>query len=230
MQESVKGQWNGDIDLGDQRVAQLHQEYQQRKSLCKASDLLSSKDHLMVRLQKLLDCLRVDVTFLADGLVAAQDVYTKKFNAPNTSQELLKALCWERIAFNTLFKQAQCFIEKYEAMKACLCQQAPREKDVVTALQNVEHDALTYPRNLFVKKKQPGATHVLLFLVSDEQRNKRPYAPPVQYIPYKSIRDQYVRDMTDAIKSKMMELDLKPVGTLDEIIFFCLKISKGLLK
>lgn len=73
MQESVQGQWNGDIDLGDQRVALLHQEYQQRKSLCKASDLLSSKDHLMARLQKLLDRLHVDVTFLADGLVAAQD-------------------------------------------------------------------------------------------------------------------------------------------------------------
>ena len=142
MQESVKGQWNGDIDLGDQTVALLHQEYQQRKSLCKASDLLSSKDHLMARLQKLLDRLHVDVTFLADGLVAAQDAYTKKFNAPNTSQELLKALCWERVEFNTLLQQAQCFIEKYETMKACLCQQAPREKDVVTALQNVEHDAL----------------------------------------------------------------------------------------
>ena len=36
--------------------------------------------------------------------------------------------------------------------------------------------------------------------------------------------------MTDAIKSKMMELDLKLVGTLDEIIFLCLKINKGLLK
>ena len=61
MQESVQGQRNGDIDLGDQRVALLHQEYQQRKSLCKASDLLSSKDHLMARLQKLLDRLHVDV-------------------------------------------------------------------------------------------------------------------------------------------------------------------------
>ena len=81
MQESVKGQWNGDIDLGDQTVALLHQEYQQRKSLCKASDLLSSKDHLMARLQKLLDCLYVDVTFLADGLFAAQDAYTKKFGS-----------------------------------------------------------------------------------------------------------------------------------------------------
>lgn len=120
MQESVQGQWNGDIDLGDQRVALLHQEYQQRKSLCKASDLLSSKGHLMARLQKLLDRLHVDVTFLADGLVAAQDAYTRKFNASNTSQELLKALCWERVEFNMLL-QKQCFIEKYETMKACLC-------------------------------------------------------------------------------------------------------------
>ena len=172
----------------------------------------------------------MDVTFLADGLVAAQDAYTKKFNAPNTSQELLKALCWERVEFNTLLQQAQCFIEKYETMKACLCQQASREKDVVTALQNVEHDALTYLRNLFIKKRQPGATHVLLFLVSDERRNKKPYALSVQYIPYKSIKDQYVRDMTDAIKSKMMEMDLKPVGKLDGIILLCLKTSKGLLK
>ena len=164
-------------------------------------------------------CLHLDVTFLADGLVAAQDTYNKKFNAPNTSQELLKALCWERVEFNTLLQQAQCFIEKYETMKACLCQQAPREKDVVTALKNVEHDALTYLRNLFIKKRQPGATHVLLFLVSDERRNKKSYALPVQYIPYKSIKDQYVRDMTDAIKSKMMEMDLKPVGKLDGIIF-----------
>ena len=81
LQESVKGQWNGDIDLGDQRVALLHQEYQQRKSLCKASDLLSDKDHLITRLQNLLDCLHFDVTFLAGGLVATQDTYTKKFNA-----------------------------------------------------------------------------------------------------------------------------------------------------
>ena len=198
MQESVQGQWNGDIDLGDQRVALLHQEYQQRKSLCKASDLLSSKDHLMARLQKLLDCLYVDVTFLADGLFAAQDAYTKKFNAPNTSQELLKALCWERVEFNMLLQQAQCFIEKYETMKACLCQQAPREKDVVTALQNVEHDALTYLRNVFVKKRQPGTTHVLLLLVSNERRNKKPYALPVQYI------------LTKAPKTSMSEIWLMP--------------------
>ena len=113
-----------------------------------------------------------------------------------------------------MLQQAQCFIEECETMKVCLCQQAPREKDVVTALQNVEHNALTYLRNLLIKKRQPGATHVLLFLGSNERQNKKPYALPVQYIPYKSINVQCVRDMTDAIKSKKM----KPVGKLDGII------------
>ena len=122
---------------------------------------------------KLIDCLQLDVKFLADGLVPAEEEYAKKFNAPNTSQELLKTLCWERVEFNMLLQQAQCFIEKYEVMISCLQQQTPREKDVVTAFQNVEKDAFIYRRNLFIKKRQPGATHVLLFLVSDERRNNK---------------------------------------------------------
>ena len=84
---------------------------------------------------------------------------------------------------------------------------------MVTALQHIEKDALCYLRNLFIKKRQPGATHVLLFLVSDERRkNRKPYALPVQYVPYKSIRDQFVRDLTDIIKREMIALGLKPVG------------------
>jgi len=162
---------------------------------------------------QLMNALREDVEFLSTGLVSAEQEYEKKFNAPNTSQQLLKTLCWERVEFNTLLQQAQCFLEKYEAMAQCLHQQVPREKDVVTALKNIEKDALCYLRNFFMKKRQPGATHVLLFLVSDERRNRKPYALPVQYVPYKSIRDQFVRDLTDIIKTEMIALGLQPVGT-----------------
>lgn len=152
------------------------------------------------------------MTFLLDGLIAAEQEYEKKFNAPNTSQHLLKTLCWERVEFNTLLQQAQCFSEKYEAMLTCLHQEVPRERHVITALQNIEKDAFTYLRNLYIKKRHPGATHVLLFLISDERRNKKPYALPVQYVPYKSIRDQFVRDLTDDIKREMVKMSLKPVG------------------
>ena len=35
---------------------------------------------------------------------------------------------------------------------------------------------------------------------------------PIHYVPYKSISDQFVRDMTVNIKTEMMRLGLKPVG------------------
>ncbi|XP_078357969.1 uncharacterized protein LOC144642774 isoform X1 [Oculina patagonica] len=216
LQESVKGVWNGDVDLGDGKLALFNEEYERRKSLCKSKDLKDDSVYLESRLNELKDFLQRDVTFLSSGLIAAEQEYEKKFNAPNTSQHLLKTLCWERVEFNTLLQQAQCFIEKYEAMISSLHQEVPRQRQVITALQNIEEDAITYLRNLFIKKRQPGATHVLLFLISDERRNKKPYALPVQYVPYKSIRDQFVRDLTDDIKREMVKMDLKPVGGVSD--------------
>ncbi|CAH3192539.1 unnamed protein product, partial [Porites evermanni] len=160
--------------------------------------------------------------FFTHRLTAAEQEYEKKFNAPTTSEELLKTLCWEHVEFNTLLQQAQSFIGgmsyccRYETMISCLDPHAPRVEDVHTALCNIEKDSLTYLRNLFVKKRQPGATHVLLFLLSDERKNRKPYTMPIHYVPYKSIRDQFVRDLTVNIKTEMMRLGLKPVGTVTD--------------
>ena len=212
LQESVKGVWNGDVDMGDGKLESLRVDYERRKSLCKGNDLKGDGVFLELRLKQVIDALQEDVKFLSDGLVAAEQGYEKRFNAPNTSEHLLKTLCWERVEFNTLLQQAQCFLEKYQTMISCLHQQPPREKDVVSAFCNVEQDALVYLRNLFVKKRQPAATHVLLFLVSDERRNRKRYALPVQYVPYKSIKDQFVRDLTNVIKGEMKKMNLRPVG------------------
>lgn len=49
-------------------------------------------------------------------------------------------------------------------------------------------------------------------MVSDERRNKKPYALPVQYIPYYSLKDQYIRDFTKVLKQNMVQLGLHVVG------------------
>ena len=137
LQESVKGVWNGDLDLGDDQIALLHQEYERRRSLCKTKDLKEGRVFLESRLNELFDCLEIDVDFLSNGLVAAVQEYEKKFNAPNTSEHLLKFLCWERVEYNTLLQQAQCFSERYGTTISCLNQEVSREIDVITALQNL---------------------------------------------------------------------------------------------
>ena len=80
-------------------------------------------------------------------------------------------------------------------MISCLDPASPRVEDVQKAYKSLENDMIVYLRNLFIKKRQPAASHVLLFLLSDERRNRKPFAIPVQYVPYHSLRDQFVRDL-----------------------------------
>lgn len=212
LQESVKGKWNGDIDLGDGKLKVLRKEYDQRRSYCSTQSIKESRLWLENHLRNQLDNLEGDIKFLTEGLILAEREYCKKLNSPTTSAETLKNLCWERVEFSTLLTQAQSIIEKLETLLSKLHPASPSVKNVTMAYKTILKEMNVYLRNLFVKKRQLAATHVLLFLVSDERRNKKPFAMPVQYIPYKSIKDQYLRDMTNTIKQEMVKMGLKPVG------------------
>lgn len=48
-------------------------------------------------MRKVLDALREEQGFLADGWTEADASLQKKFNSPNASKALLKALCWGRL-------------------------------------------------------------------------------------------------------------------------------------
>ena len=71
-------------------------------------------------------------------------------------------------------------------------------------LRALASEVKRYLRNLF-KKKRTAATHVLVLMLSDERRQKKPYALPVRYIPYRSLRGQYVRDFTKDVKQHMTQ-------------------------
>ena len=51
-------------------------------------------------------------------------------------------------------------------------------------------------------------------MVSDEKRNKKPYALPVKFIPCTTLRDQFVRDLNREVKTKMTERGLLVVGKI----------------
>ena len=85
---------------------------------------------------------------------------------------------------------------------------------MVSVLKDSQSDMALYLRNIFKKRGQPAATHVLVLMVSDERRNHKPYALPVQYIPYYSLKDQYVHDFTEVLKEHMVQLGLPAVGEL----------------
>ena len=214
LQESVKGKWDGDIDLGDGKLQEMWAEYDARRTEACIKDTVVTRDSLELKICNTVDALKTDQEFLADGLKKADSAFQKKFNSPNASQAMLKALCWERVEYNTLLQQAQAFRATIDNLLTHLQPGCARVQDVASSLKDLQEDLQKYLRNLFVKKRQPAATHVLAILISEERRNKKPYAIPVQFVPYCSIRDQYIRDVTAKVKTEMVKMDLKPVGRL----------------
>ena len=60
-------------------------------------------------------------------------------------------------------------------------------------------------------------------MVSEERRNKKPYALPVQYVPYHTLRDQYIRDLSKSVKLEMTKLGMKTVGRYFKAVLISLK-------
>lgn len=62
------------------------------------------------------------------------------------------------------------------------------------------------------RRKRTAATHVLVIMISPEDRRSKPYALPVQCIPYKGLSDSKVRELANAVVREMVNRKMKIAG------------------
>ena len=203
------------MDLLDGKLQDIRREYEGRISSCETitKDNNIRREDLVIAFAALITALEDDNAFLNDGLQKAVESFRSKFNNSSTPVGTLKSLNWDIVEFQTLLEQASFFKEKISTAIADL-NSSQSQAQVATNLRLWLKQSpvyLQFLRNLF-KKKRICATHILVFMVADEQRNCKPYAIPIQYVPYKGIRDQEVRDLTKKIKIEMTKAHLKVVG------------------
>lgn len=60
---------------------------------------------------------------------------------------------------------------------------------------------------------------MLLVLMLSDERNKKPNALPIRYVPYSSLQEQYVRDLTRDVNLKMQENELNLVGHINRCLY-----------
>eukprot|EP00058_Branchiostoma_floridae_P008551 XP_002594039.1 hypothetical protein BRAFLDRAFT_68521 [Branchiostoma floridae] len=48
-------------------------------------------------------------------------------------------------------------------------------------------DLIKFHSRHFKKKRQPAASHILVIMISDEERKNKPYALPIQFVPYSTL-------------------------------------------
>lgn len=93
--------------------------------------------------------------------------------------------------------------------------------DVSISLVNTNHRISKVKKLLaevihgFYYFKRTAATHILVIIISPETRSRKPYALPVQCIPYKSLTDSAVWETLKAVIREMTELGMEVAGKYD---------------
>ena len=226
LQQSVKGVWNGDADLGDGALQNLRTDYEQRIKKLKNLTVLHTDiefERVMDDIEKVTVDLETDEEFLTQGVMKAQKAYTEKCKMPNPSKKVLMELSWKQVKYSELLQQCQCMVSFLKMLKVSVSNSS-QVLHVQKSMCEKKSDWEQYLRNLFVKRRQPAATHVFVFLLSDEQHNKKPYSLPIQYFPYYSLKDQTLRELTNSIRKEMANHGMLSIG-MKNISMYCLLLE-----
>jgi len=84
LQESIRGKWNGDVDLGDGRLQELRLSYDQLRDFVMKCDFESLMPHLLEH-----------EDWLSKELQTAEDQLQKKKQTKGINQDTLDKLGWK---------------------------------------------------------------------------------------------------------------------------------------
>lgn len=213
LRESMRNEWSGDIDLGDGDLQRRHGEYVKYLQFVRGVGVKQRRAYAVIKtdLEEQLRNIRDEKEFLTAGLAKAKDCYESKRKLLNVSEDSLFALAWDVEGYSKL-------IEKNMSITDSISDILARINGPVHGRGNIQADVSSLKKELepYVKgvttKKREAASHLLLFMISDELRNFKPYAVPVRVIKYKSITDAMLREFKEELRKAMKECGMTTVG------------------
>ena len=174
----------------------MHKEYTAR---CNSVKQLN----ITVGFEKLKMALLEDLSFLDSNGKLAKDAYQKVCDVPGKKESTLMQLAWSVTEFTMLSKQANEFLNFISAMQLQILN--GEQGNVQKSLLALKINLLEYLRGLYTKKRTP-ATDLLVFMVSDEMRNRKPYVVPIHFTPYESVTDRKMRELESEVECAMKNL------------------------
>ncbi len=148
------------------------------------------------------------------GLQQAQVLYEEKLQSPTSvAEKTMFALAWKVQELEQLVSSFQKLTAETGSLMRKLQDTGYRpEQDNFQRQLKITKEKLTDAVRRLSKHQRTAATHVMVFMVSPESRNRQPYALPVQCLPIKGLKDSTVRDMVDKVIQTMVDRNMKVAG------------------
>lgn len=150
-----------------------------------------------------------DIAFFDNGTTLAKDKYEKKLESLRCSEDLLMKLAWDVLGYEQLLKQACGFEDELNMTVDDL--KLGLHNTVLTLLCKSEKKILQYYKDLYTKKTM-SSDSLLIFMISDELSNVKPYAVPVQFLSLSSMTDEHICTLELVMEKAMKACGMVPVG------------------
>lgn len=136
--------------------------------------------------------------------------YESKLGGSGSDSEML-SLCWEIEELKTLIEEIRKIRPNVHHMIDRI--QAPSinfiQENIPRHLGNIREKLASIVKGVF-RFKRSVATHMFVVMISSELRNKKPYALPIQCLPYAGLKEKDVRrivtDVVKEMKSRKMKV------------------------
>ena len=147
------------------------------------------------------------------ALSDANDVYSRKQASGKATQQALFSLGWKvdelskLTALGRKLLVRRLSIKERHASSGCnvVAENIPRK------LTDLRSEAISFVEGC-TRMRQTAATHLLVFMISPESRNKKPYAVPVQCIPYVGMSEDTIRGLANRLISVMTAKGMRVAG------------------
>jgi hypothetical protein len=213
LRESMRNEWSGDIDFGDGTLQNKHKKYMDYLKFVRGIGCKQRKAYACVRLdlKKQLLYLIEENQFLKEGHLMAKEAYEHKRKLLNVSEDTLFALAWDVEGYSKLTEINESLTNTIHSILGRIDGQGNERGNIAAELCVLRKELEDYVKGLNTKKRE-AASHLLLFMISDEQRNHKPYAIPVRVLKYKSITDAKLRNLKEDLRLAMKNIGMTTVG------------------
>ena len=150
--------------------------------------------------------------FLFLALQTAEKTYSEKAMEAKCGTNELFSAGWTVEELQKLIEERQQIVVNIDALLGYL-EGGMEVSNPALLLTNIRQRLTSFIRALYHHKRTP-ATNVYVMMISSEQRQVKPYALPIQLLPYASINETTMRGLIRDILKTMKARGMKVVGML----------------
>ncbi|XP_065911420.1 uncharacterized protein [Dysidea avara] len=211
LKESVKLQWSGDVDLNDGSLQKQCDAYNKRLKMAENAGL--DRNQAGEDFKNILKDLAEDLNFLNAELIRSNDVYSEKLHSNKYNDKDLINLSWKLKELGDLNEMGRKLHSDIDVLSAKIGehQHSWQQDNIPSQLKEIRTNLVAFIRGI-TRHQRTAATHILVFMISNEERRKKPYAIPVQCLPYKGLTDGRVRELSNKLIEEMTKRKMKVAG------------------